>query len=143
VAPSRVAVACALATAVTISAYTIVDGIGARVSGNANAYAAGLFVVDAFPISIICLSWKGLAEIKPASRFLLPAFTGGAMALAAYWIVIWAMTVAPIALVAALRETSVLFAGVIAVLFLKEPPSWVRASSALLILAGLVCMRLL
>jgi drug/metabolite transporter (DMT)-like permease len=142
VAPSRVAVACALATAVTISAYTIVDGIGARVSGNANAYAAGLFVVDAFPISIICLSWKGLAEIKPALHFLLPAFAGGAMAAAAYWIVIWAMTVAPIALVAALRETSVLFAGVIAVLFLKEPPSWVRASSALLILAGLICMRL-
>jgi drug/metabolite transporter (DMT)-like permease len=64
------------------------------------------------------------------------------MSLAAYWIAIWAMTVAPIALVAAVRETSVLFGGLIAVLVLKEPPTLVRAASAVLILAGLVVMRL-
>jgi drug/metabolite transporter (DMT)-like permease len=73
---------------------------------------------------------------------LPPAFAGGAMSLAAYWIAIWAMTVAPIALVAAIRETSVLFGGLIAVLFLKEPMSRIRTVSALLILLGLVCMRL-
>jgi drug/metabolite transporter (DMT)-like permease len=142
VAPSGLAIGCALLTAVTITAYTLVDGIGARASGNANAYAAALFSVDALPISIICLVWKGPAELKPALRFLPPAFAGGAMSLAAYWIAIWAMTVAPIALVAALRETSVLFGGLIAIVFLKEPPTRVRAASGALILLGLLCMRL-
>jgi drug/metabolite transporter (DMT)-like permease len=142
VAPSRIAISCALLTAVTITAYTIVDGIGARASGDPNAYAAALFTVDGLPILIICLCWKGPAKLRPALRFIPPAFAGGAMSLSAYWIVIWAMTVAPIALVAAIRETSVLFGGLIAVLFLKEPMTRVRAASAVLILLGLVCMRL-
>ena len=141
VAPSYIAVSCALLTAVTISAYTIVDGVGARVAGDPNAYAAALFAVDAYPMLLLCLWWKGPSGIKPALGFLLPGFAGGAMSLAAYWIAIWAMTVAPIALVAAIRETSILFAGLIAVLFLKEPMTWVRGVSAALILAGLVCMR--
>ena len=64
------------------------------------------------------------------------------MSLAAYWIVIWAMTVAPIALVAATRETSVLFAGLIAVVVLKEPVTPVRVISAMVIVAGLAVMRL-
>ncbi len=142
VAPSRIAISCALLTAVTITAYTIVDGIGARASGDPNAYAAALFTVDGLPILIICLCWKGPAKLRPAVCFIPPAFAGGAMSLSAYWIVIWAMTVAPIALVAAIRETSVLFGGLIAVLFLKEPMTRVRATSAALILLGLVCMRL-
>jgi drug/metabolite transporter (DMT)-like permease len=139
--PSKIAIGCALLTAVTITAYTIVDGVGARVAGDANAYAAALFAVDALPILLVCLSWKGIEGMKPALGFLAPGLAGGAMSLAAYWIVIWAMTVAPIALVAAIRETSVLFGGLIAVIFLKEPMTRVRAVSAVLILAGLVCMR--
>ncbi|SDR53707.1 EamA-like transporter family protein [Rhizobiales bacterium GAS191] len=141
VAPSRIAISCALLTAVTIAAYTIVDGIGARVAGDANAYAAALFTVDAYPMLLLCLWWKGVDGIKPVFGFLAPGFAGGAMSLAAYWIAIWAMTVAPIALVAAIRETSILFAGLIAVIFLKEPMTRVRAASAALILGGLVCMR--
>jgi drug/metabolite transporter (DMT)-like permease len=142
VAPSKIAVSCALLTAVTISAYTIVDGIGARTAGDPNAYAAALFTVDAYPMLIICLWWKGIEGSKPALGFLWPGFAGGAMSLAAYWIVIWGMTVAPIALVAATRETSVLFGGLIAVTFLKEPMTRVRAISAAFILGGLFCMRL-
>jgi uncharacterized membrane protein len=67
---------------------------------------------------------------------------GGALSLAAYWIAIWAMTVAPIALVAALRETSVLFAAVIAIVVLKEPLQRPRIIAALMIVAGLVMIRL-
>jgi drug/metabolite transporter (DMT)-like permease len=75
-------------------------------------------------------------------RYLGLGFSGGAMSLAAYWIAIWAMTVAPIALVAALRETSVLFATLIAVIILKE--QWVpaRAAAAILIVAGIAAMRI-
>jgi drug/metabolite transporter (DMT)-like permease len=64
------------------------------------------------------------------------------MSATAYWIAIWAMSKAPIALVAALRQTSVLFAALISMIILREPPSLGRALGALLIVAGLVAIRL-
>jgi drug/metabolite transporter (DMT)-like permease len=67
---------------------------------------------------------------------------GGFLALASYGIAIWAMTVAPIAIIAALRETSVLFGALIAVLFLKEPLRATRVVAALLIVCGLALIRL-
>jgi len=67
---------------------------------------------------------------------------GGVLSLTAYWIVIWAMTVAPIAIVAALRETSVLFGTLIAVAILKEPLRASRIAAAVLIVAGLAAIRL-
>jgi drug/metabolite transporter (DMT)-like permease len=140
--PSGIAMICALLTAVSISAYTLVDGLGARAAGDANAYAAALFTFDAYPMLLLCLWRGGLAGIRPALGFVLPGLAGGAMSLAAYWIVIWAMTVAPIALVAATRESSVLFAGAIALVVLKEPLTPIRAISAALIVAGLAAMRL-
>jgi drug/metabolite transporter (DMT)-like permease len=139
--PSRIAVVCALLTALTISGYTIVDGIGARAAADPNAYAAGLFACDAIPMVLICLWRHGVSGMRPALGFLLPGFAGGVMSLVAYWIVIWAMTVAPIALVAAVRETSVLFGGLIAVFVLKEPLTRVRAVAAGLTMVGLVLMR--
>ncbi|WP_233858857.1 EamA family transporter [Paraburkholderia sp. HD33-4] len=139
---NRVALAFALLTAVTIAGYTVVDGVGARVAGNPNAYAATLFVFDALPMLTLCLYRYGPAGMAPMRRFLLPGFAGGAMSLAAYWIVIWAMTLAPIPLVAAVRETSVVFAGFIAVYVLKEPFSRVRAAAATLTVAGLALMRI-
>jgi drug/metabolite transporter (DMT)-like permease len=90
----------------------------------------------------LCLYRHGLAGMAPMRSFLLPGFAGGAMSLAAYWIVIWAMTLAPIALVEAVRETSVVFAGFIAVYVLKEPFSRVCAAAATLTVAGLALMRL-
>ena len=76
-APSKVAVSCALLTAITISAYTIVDGIGARAAGDPNAYAAALFAVDAYPMLIICLFWKGVKGVRPALRFPHSRLRGG------------------------------------------------------------------
>ena len=67
---------------------------------------------------------------------------GGAHAVGSYGIAIWAMTVAPIAIVAALRETSVLFGAVIAVVFLKEPLRAARIVAAVMIVAGLALIRL-
>ncbi|MBB5502978.1 drug/metabolite transporter (DMT)-like permease [Paraburkholderia sp. MM5384-R2] len=139
---NRVALGFALLTALTIAGYTVVDGVGARVAGNPNAYAATLFVFDALPMLALCLYRYGPAGMAPMRRFLLPGFAGGAMSLAAYWIVIWAMTRAPIALVAAVRETSVVFAGFIAVYVLNEPFSRVRTAAATLTVAGLALMRL-
>jgi drug/metabolite transporter (DMT)-like permease len=72
----------------------------------------------------------------------LKGLGGGGLQLGSYWVAIWAMTLAPIAIVAALRETSVLFGALIAVVILKEPLRATRVAAALLIVAGLVVIRL-
>ncbi|MGN6581902.1 MAG: EamA family transporter [Bordetella sp.] len=139
---NRAAPGFAVLTAVTIAGYTVVDGIGARTAGQASAYAAALFVLDALPMLALCLYRYGWSGMAPMRRFLLPGLAGGAMSLTAYWIVIWAMTVAPIPLVAAVRETSVIFAGLIAVFVLKEPFSRTRAAATALTVLGLALTRL-
>ena len=137
-----VAVGFALATAVIICGYTLVDGMGARAAGDAHAYSAALFVINGVPIAVLAVWWRGATGLKEMSRFSGPGLVGGALSLGSYWIAIWAMTVAPIALVAALRETSVLFAAVIAVVVLKEPFGPVRAAAAALMIAGMLLIRL-
>ncbi|RXF72801.1 EamA family transporter [Hansschlegelia zhihuaiae] len=128
-------------TALTISGYTLVDGTGARIAGDPHAYSATLFVVDGLPLLLFALWRRGLQGLAPMRPYLLQGLAGGAMSLASYWIAIWAMTVAPIPLVAAVRESSVLFAALIAVLVLKEPLQWGRAGAAVVIVCALVLMR--
>jgi len=70
------------------------------------------------------------------------ALLGGALSLVAYWIVIWAFTVAPIPIVAALRETSILFALLIGMIWLGEKVTPIRGASILMVLLGLAVMRL-
>ncbi len=132
----------ALLTACVISGYTLVDGLGARAAGDPHAYSAAVFVINGIPLPLLVLWRRGAEGVKPALRLALPGFAGGVMSLASYWIAIWAMTVAPIALVAALRETSVLFAAIIAVVLLKEPLAPARIVAGVLILAGLALIRL-
>jgi len=136
------AVAFALFTAVTICGYSIVDGIGARAAGSAHGYTAWLFIFDGLMMLVMVLIRRGRAVIPEFASFWKEGLIGGALSLASYWIAIWAMTVAPIPLVAALRETSVLFAAVIAIVVLKEPLQRPRVIAALMIVAGLVLIRL-
>jgi drug/metabolite transporter (DMT)-like permease len=139
---NRRAVGFALFTAVTICCYSLVDGIGARTAGNAHGYALWLFVIDGAFITGIAVAWRGAESIPQMARFWKSGLIGGVLSLVAYWIVIWAMTVAPIALVAALRETSVLFGTAIAVIFLKEPLRPLRIAAAMLIVLGIALIRL-
>ena len=136
-----VAITFAVATAALISAYTVVDGLGARAAGDANAYSSTLFVVEAIPLVLVALKRRGSATIFALRRNWVQGLVGGGLSLGSYWIAIWAMTVAPIALVAALRESSVLWAVMIAVVFLKEPLQWPRAALAVAILASLILIR--
>jgi drug/metabolite transporter (DMT)-like permease len=138
----RRAVAFALFTAVTICGYSIVDGTGARTAGNAHAYTVWLFLLDGLVMLIFALLRRGTAVIQEFVGFWKGGLIGGTLSLVSYWIAIWAMTVAPIALVAALRETSVLFAAAIAVIVLKEPLQRPRIVAALMIVAGLAFIRL-
>jgi drug/metabolite transporter (DMT)-like permease len=138
----RRSVGFALFTAITIAAYSIVDGVGARVSGDPHAYAVVLFIGNGIMMASMASMRRGQAIVREMTQYWKVAFTGGALSFASYWIAIWAMTVAPIAMVAALRETSVLFAAAIAVVFLKEPVRASRMVSAAMIVAGLAMIRL-
>jgi drug/metabolite transporter (DMT)-like permease len=139
---NRRAVGFALFTAVTICCYSLVDGIGARTAGNAHAYALWLFVIDGAFITGIAIAWRGTGSIPEMARYWKSGLIGGVLSLIAYWIAIWAMTVAPIAMVAALRETSVLFGAAIAVVFLKERLRVTRIFAAVLIVCGIALIRL-
>jgi len=132
----------ALATAVTICAYTIVDGIGARASGNPASYTFAIFAGASLVMAGYLLARRGAAALAGSRPQWRIGLFGGALQVASYGVAIWAMTVAPIAIVAALRETSVLFGALIAVVLLKEPLHAMRLVAALLIVAGLVALRL-
>jgi len=138
----RTAVGFALFTAVTICAYSVVDGVGARLSGSANAYSVMLFVGIGPVMLIYALARRGHEVIAAMGQSWGIGLAGGGLQLGSYGIAIWAMTVAPIAIVAALRESSVLFGAVIAVVFLKEPLRAGRVAAALMIVAGLALIRL-
>jgi drug/metabolite transporter (DMT)-like permease len=138
----RRAVGFALLTAVTICGYSVVDGVGARLAGSANAYSVALFVGIGPVMATYALARRGRETIPAMGRNWGLGLAGGALQLGSYGIAIWAMTVAPIAIVAALRETSVLFGAAIAVVFLKEPLRASRVAAALMIVAGLTSIRL-
>jgi drug/metabolite transporter (DMT)-like permease len=132
----------ALGSAMATAAYTMLDGMGARVSGSAAAYVAWVFVVDGLIFTTGMLALRGTAVIPRDGL----AWRMGAMASAAsygaYAVSIWAMTFAPIALVAALRETSILFAVLIGWLAFGEKMTREKAVAAGVIVAGVLLSRL-
>jgi len=132
----------AFANAAIIAAYTLVDGSGARASGNALSYVAWLIFLEGIPFLGWIIARRGrpaLAYLRASSR---TALVGGACSLGAYAIVLWAMTRAPIAAVAALRETSVLFAALIGSVWLKEGFGWRRIAGAASVVAGIAALKL-
>ena len=140
------AVAFALANAVIIAIYTVVDAKGARASGNPLQYVVALFVLDGWPFGLYVMAQRGranLPQLKAYVRARWPVAAGGALAsLGSYGIALWAMTQAPVATIAALRETSVLFAALMGVWWLKESFTTRRALGTLTIVAGVMALRL-
>ncbi|MEZ5851195.1 MAG: EamA family transporter [Hyphomicrobiaceae bacterium] len=137
----RTAVGFALLSATCTCAYSLVDGIGARLNGSGPGFALWMFVLNMLTMQAIALAMRG-----PAVYATLPATWrlsagGGLMSMLAYFIVIWGMTKAPIALVAALRETSVLFGALLATLILKEPVTGWRVLASLAVVLGVVLLR--
>jgi len=136
------AVSFALLTAGTIGAYTIVDGLGVRASGHVGAYIVWGFLMSATVLAVYGgWRWRGglVTAFMGAAPMLL---LGASMSIGAYGIALWAMTQAPIAIVGAMRESSVLFAALIGVVFLGEPLLRLRVLAGVLVLAGLVLLRL-
>lgn len=141
-APSRAAIGFALANAAVIAAYTLVDGKGARVSGNVWGYITWLFVLDAIPFGLYMLARHRARFGAYLSANVGRGLIGGGLSAAAYAIAVWAMTQAPVALVASLRETSVLFATLIGASMLKEHLSPRRWAGVLAVVVGVVALKL-
>jgi drug/metabolite transporter (DMT)-like permease len=132
----------ALITACFTASYTLVDGVGARIAETASGFTLWMFALDATGMTCFALAVRG----KRAISALLPGWrsgiTAGALSLGSYWVAIWAFTLAPLAMVAALRETSVMFAMLIGVFLLGERAGLWRWIAAGLIVSGIVLMRL-
>jgi drug/metabolite transporter (DMT)-like permease len=132
----------ALLTAASISLYTVVDGTGARVAGSAPSYIVWLLALDGLMMLVFGLCRAGTGLFAHFIESWPSMLGGGMLAAAGYGIAIWAMTVAPIALVAALRETGVLFAALLGVVFLGEPLRLLRVVAAVLAVIGAILIRL-
>ncbi|MBA3449075.1 MAG: EamA family transporter [Pseudaminobacter sp.] len=132
----------ALTTSVFVAGYTLTDGSGARLAASASSYAAWLFLCDSLCSLAIGLYYRGRGLFAiMAVEWKIGVLTG-LLSAGSYWIAMWAMTKAPIASVAALRETSILFAMVISVFALREKMTPWRGVAALCIVAGVVALRL-
>ena len=132
----------ALGTAGVVVIYTLVDGVGVRLSGNAAVYTGWVFLLTALPLTAIFLLRDHAATLAYARQHWRRGLFGGACTLASYALALWAMTQAPIALVAALRETSVVFGTLLAALLLKERVSRTRYAAIGVVVAGAVAIKL-
>ena len=128
-------------TSIFIAGYSLVDGVGARLALTASGFVLWMFVLD----GLIMLGYGFAIRGRRSITMLVPAWRegllAGSLSLGGYWIVVWAFTQAPIALVVALRETSVLFAMLIAVFVLREKAGRWRWAAAALIVGGVVLIR--
>jgi drug/metabolite transporter (DMT)-like permease len=132
----------ALAAAALIAAYTLIDGMGVRRSGSAPGYALWLTFLAALPyVARVWLARRSELTGHAAGHWPR-ALVCGALSLGAYAIVLWAMTRAPVAAVAALRETSVIFAALIGSVLLREPFGRHRIAGACIVAAGVAIMKI-
>ncbi|HMO73605.1 MAG TPA: DMT family transporter, partial [Paracoccaceae bacterium] len=132
----------ALGSAFATATYTLIDGIGGRVSGAPIAYVGWVFVADGLIFSLGMLALRGRAVLPRDMRAWMLGSAASVASYGAYAVSIWAMTLAPIALVAALRETSILFAVLIGWLAFGERMDRGKAVAAAVIVCGVLLTRL-
>lgn len=132
----------ALLTGLCIASYSLVDGLGGRLSNNVFAYITWLFFLDAIPITAATL-WLRQGQLTTTLKSSWKTgLLGGCFAFSAYGLVIWAMSNTPMSEVSAVRETSVVFATLIGVYFLGETMRWSRVVASLMVAGGVMLMQL-
>ena len=131
----------AVGTALFIAAYTVTDATGARLSGHAVSYVAWLAILDGLPMLAAAAVSRRAALARHLATRAWKSLAGGTLQLVAYGLVVWALSLAPMAAVSALRETSVLFAAVIGVKLLGESLGARRIAAAALVAAGIVMIE--
>ena len=132
----------ALGTAVFIAGYTVVDGLGIRLAGTQLGYIAWLNLLEGIPFMIAVVLFRR-RELLPFIRgHWMSGVMGGVLGTIAFGLVLYALSLGAMAYVAALRETSVLFAVLIGTIVLREPFGRARIAAAAIIVAGIVGMHL-
>lgn len=132
----------AFATAIVIACYSLIDGIGVRASGTALGYGAWFFALNGLMMPFLLYARRGAHGFAYDPALIRRAALGGPASFASYALVLWAMSVAPIAGVIALRETSVVFAALIAAALLGERLNARRIAGVLLVAAGASLIKL-
>ena len=135
-----IAVAAALANSLIIATYTVTDGIGARLSGNSFAYVSWIFLIYGVLMPAAFLGVRRRLVLRWSAPETRTALIAGVVQLVTYGTVIWALTLAPIGPVSALRETSIVFAALIGRVFLREPLTARRLGACAVIAAGAACL---
>ncbi|MEU9212006.1 EamA family transporter [Streptomyces sp. NPDC048415] len=138
--PNWAAIGAALATGLSIAAYTVVDGLGVRASGSSLGYIAWLMAVEGAVIPAYAVHrWRGelISVLRP---FAAVGFLGAALSVAAYGLVLWAQTRAELAPIAALRESSIIVGAAIGAVFFKERFGAPRIAAAGLLVVGIGLM---
>ncbi|MFQ5995113.1 MAG: EamA family transporter [Acidiferrobacterales bacterium] len=130
-----------LATGVMIASYTVVDGIGVRLSGNPAAYIGWLFVFFAGPILLLAALRRRTQAITFLRLSWKPAAIAGVLNFGSYGLAIWALSLGAMAHVSALRETSVIIGAWIGTRVLGEPFGWQRVMSAAIVAAGVILIN--
>lgn len=135
------ALAAAFGTGLLIASYTVVDGIGVHLT-NVVGYAGWLFFLQGPAMPIVALARRRRALLRQLRRSVLTGPTGGLVSMAAYGLVLWAQTQGALAPIAALRETSIIFGGLIATVFFHERLGRGRTMAAVVVVAGIVLINL-
>ena len=138
--PNWAAIGAALATGLTIAAYTVVDGLGVRASGSSLGYIAWLMAIEGLVVPAYAIHrWRGetVAVLRPHAAL---GFLGAALSVAAYGLVLWAQTRAELAPIAALRESSIIVGAAIGAVFFKERFGAPRIAAAGLLVVGIGLM---
>jgi uncharacterized membrane protein len=132
----------ALVTGLWIASYTLIDGYVVASGAAFIAYVGWLFILDGLIINVYAFYRHGGELVSAYRKHWRLAALGGGFSVAAYTISLWAMTVLPVAMVAALRETSVLAAVLLAVVWLREPLGSRQYVAAITICTGLLVLKL-
>jgi drug/metabolite transporter (DMT)-like permease len=131
----------ALLNAGVIVGYTLVDGLGARLSGNAFSYTGWMLLLTGVLVFVISFAFRGRQVTHHVWAQWKKWTLGGGFTFASYGLALWAMTKAPIAPVAALRETAIVFSALLAVLVLKERITTLRYVSIAVVTAGAIAIK--
>ena len=139
--PGRAAFAAAVGTGLTIAAYTVVDGVGVRLSGSPVGYIGWLMVLESLCVPMFAVFRRRGVLLKQPRRILLAGLAAGALSVLAYGLVLWAQTRGALAPIAALRETSVIFGAIIGTLVFREPFGRTRIAATVLVATGIVLLN--
>ncbi|WP_097238534.1 DMT family transporter [Streptomyces sp. 1331.2] len=136
------ALGAAAGTGVMIAGYTVLDGIGVRHAGTVGGYVAWLFLLQGPLLALIVWVRRGRSLLAGAGRAVPLGIVGGVLSLTAYGLVVWAQSRGNLAAVAALRETSIVIAALIAAVVFRERLGRLRVTAGFTVLGGIAILEL-